>query len=312
MFGHQMLIAHGGPTPDMDKNTMAAAEPDAGEGAPSPYVSVFRPGRLLPTRPQPVDLAVQREVFSARAAAVPFPSAKVWESLGAVGFAAERLLGNGLFLETGVHPVAASFDLLRTRLLAALRAQGWRRIAVTSPTHGCGKTFVATNLALSLARRPGSRTVLIDLDLRRPEIARLLGLTETGALDQFLTGEQPLESQFHRFGKTLALGLNAVPVPGAAERLHDPQTAAALHAVLEALEPEVMLLDLPPALVGDDLLALAPALDAVLLVCDGTQTAEQDIRACERLLEGGGLPLLGVVLNRSQERGLARPRRAKG
>ena len=118
-----------------------------------------------------------------------------------------------MFLEASSHPAATAFDILRTRLLRGLAEKGWKRIAVTSPTHGCGKSFVATNLAFALARRPASRTVLMDFDLRHPEIAQILGVKDDIDLGAFLAGHQPLESEFRRFGRTLALGLNTRPDP---------------------------------------------------------------------------------------------------
>ena len=71
---------------------------------------------------------------------------------------------------------SAPFDVLRTRALQQMSMQGWKRLAVTSPGPGCGKSTVTMNLAFSLARQPDIRTLVIDLDLRRPMLATLLGL----------------------------------------------------------------------------------------------------------------------------------------
>lgn len=256
-----------------------------------------------------LDLETGREIFSAPLPVI-FNPARVWESLGAVRLSATTLSGNGLFIEASEHPAAVAFDILRTRLLRGLSEKGWKRIAVTSPTHGCGKSLVATNLALSLSRRPSSRTVLMDLDLRSPEIANLLGVTEDRALSEFLSGEQPLEGVFRRHGRTLALALNGERIEKASETLHDPETVSALTAMMEQLEPEVVIYDLPPVLVNDDVLALGPSVDAVLLVTDGTKTTPDEIRACERMLEGR-IPLMGVVLNRAQDFNAGRYRYAK-
>lgn len=268
-------------------------------------ISLFRPGQPAPETAVTYDLATGREIFSA-----PLPTpianpARVWESLGPLQLSLDHLVGNGLFPASSTEPAAAAFDQLRSRLLHGLAQKGWRRVAITSPTHGCGKSFVATNLALALARRPGSRTVLLDLDLRRPRLADLLGVKDAPALEDFLTGEQPLESLFRRFGRTLALGLNGTPVEMASERLHSPDTPLALAAMTEQLDPEVVICDLPPALVSDDVLAMAPALDAVLLVTDGTKSSPDEIRACERMFDSR-LPLLGVVLNRAQDKSARR------
>jgi Mrp family chromosome partitioning ATPase len=267
--------------------------------------SLFRPGRTIAPAPLTLDLVKSREIFTAPLTALRVNPAKAWESLSPVQLELEKLSGNNLFPVPSNQPAALAFDQLRSKLLHGLASKGWKRIAVTSPTHGCGKSFVATNLALSLARRPASRTTLIDLDLRRPQLATLLGLTEVPDLAEFLTGEQPLESVFRRFGRSLALGLNGTPVEMAAETLHSPETMIALAAMVEQLDPEVVIYDMPPALGTDDLLAMAGSVDAVLLVTDGTKSTPDDIRACEQLLQDR-LPLLGVVLNRSQDRAARR------
>lgn len=222
------------------------------------------------------------------------------ESLSPVQLSAEHLVGNNLFPAASNEPTAAAFDVLRGSLLQGLKEKGWTRVAVTSPTHGCGKSFVAVNLALSLARRPDSRTVLMDLDLRQPRLARDLGLEEDLALEEFLTGVQPMEALFRRFGRTLALGLNSTAVPTASERLHAPDTKTALAQMITELEPEVALYDMPPLLVCDDVLALAGSLDCVVLVTDGTRSSPEEIRAAETALRDR-IPLLCVVLNRAQD-----------
>ena len=265
--------------------------------APSPLPALSRPVTL--------DLASGREIFSDFLPSPDFNPARVWESLTPIEMNADHLIENGLFSNAASDPAATSFDILRTRLLGGLAEKGWRRVAVASPTHGCGTTLVAANLALGLARRPDSRTVLMDFDLRRPRLAQLLGVDHVQPLTDFLTGEQPLESLFFRVERRLALGLNAEPVEDAAARLLNPDTTLALNAMLDQLDPDVVIYDMPPALTSDDVIAMAPNLDCLLLVCDGTRTSPEDIRACERLF-ADRLPLMGVVLNRAQDR---RPRR---
>ncbi len=268
-------------------------------------VSLFRPGQIVPNRAITLDQNTGREIFlSPMTLAAPNPT-RVWESIGQITLDPDRLAGNGLFTQTAQSPAAATFDILRTRILQALAAKGWGRIAITSPTHGCGKSFVAANLALSMARMPSCRTVLMDLELRDPQLAALFGVKEPQPLHEFLSGDQPLESHFRRVGRNLALALNGKAVTNPAALLQDPDTATALEGMREQLHPDVVIYDLPPALGSDDVIGLAGQVDAVLLVTDGTKTTPADIRACERLFEGR-LPLLGVVLNRAQDRGLQR------
>ena len=67
-----------------------------------------------------------------------------------------------------------------------------------------------------------------------------------------------------------------------------------------ALQPDVVLYDLPPALACDDVIAFLPQLDGVLLVVGGGLTQAEDVRKCERLL-AGQTPLLGVILNKAED-----------
>ena len=305
MSRHEILMQRPVWRENMEFSAMSEDKSETRQATRGAMASLFRPGRTVAQPSVTLDLVKGREIFTAPLTPLRFNPAKVWESLSPVQLEAGKLLGNGLFPMPSNEPAALAIDQLRSKLLHGLSVKGWKRIAVTSPTHGCGKSFVATNLALSLARRPGSRTALIDLDLRRPHLADLLGLADTPDFADFLSGDQPLESVFRRFGRTLALGLNGAPVDMASETLHSPETAIALSAMVEQLDPEVVIYDMPPALGTDDVLAMAPSVDAVLLVVDGTKTSPEDVRACEQLLEGR-IPLMGVVLNRAQDRAAQR------
>jgi protein-tyrosine kinase len=300
MAEHKMLWNSSSAQEDLGHSAMKSSKKGESSDLPATAVSVFGRGASSAQGSAHLDLELGREIFLSPSVPMFSNPSRAWESLGSVAIPANSKSGNCLFLETTNSPAVVAFDILRTRLLHGLAEHNWRRVAISSPTHGCGKSFVASNLALSLARRPASRTVLMDLDLRRPQLASILGQTEEYALTDYLSGNQPLESVFRRYGKTLALGLNTHQVENASAVLHDPETVAALAAVAEQLAPEVVLYDLPPALVNDDLIALAPCIDAVLLVTDGTKTSPEEIRAFEKLLEGH-FPLLGVVLNRAQD-----------
>ncbi len=251
-----------------------------------------------------------REVFAAAAdTGAKTPSAS-WDSLWSTTLDHTGLRRNGLFTDPTSSEIAGHFDVLRARLLLLIAANNWTRIAVTSPTPGCGKSFVAANLALSLARLPACRTLLIDLDLRAPRLAEIFGRNDVPALSGYLLGLESMESQVHRLGVNLAVALNGVPEARPYEILQDPETIHTLDALHARLQPDITIVDLPPALESDDVLAMAPHLDAVLMVVDGTATTPDDIRRCSTLLDGQ-IPFAGIVLNKSQDRGLARLRRAR-
>lgn len=229
------------------------------------------------------------------------PLLGVWDSLHLVPAEVQRhfLPSAPLVNYFRRDPAAKAFDLLRTRLLQALRANGWSRIAISSPTKGCGSTFTAINLAQSLARVPGSRTVLMDLNHRNPGIAATLNMQEVGDMREFLAGTVPMDRHLVRASKTLALGLISEPDDAAAEILHDARSAETLDLMMQSLQPDVVIYDLPPILENDDLAAFLPHVDAVLLVADGTQTTAKHIAACELTLKGQS-QLFGIILNRAR------------
>jgi protein-tyrosine kinase len=192
-----------------------------------------------------------------------------------------------------------AFDLLRTRLRQSTQEHGWRNIAITAPTSGCGNTFTAINLALSLSRVRDSRTLLMDLNMRDPGIAEALGMRAPGPIRGFLEGTTGLGDHLVRVNDTLALGLNDAPDGEAAATLLHPRTGLTLDRVRAALRPDLVLYDMPPMLTHDDVSAFLPQLDGVLLVSDGTQTMARQLVECERMLDGQ-VPLLGVILNRAR------------
>ncbi|MHA7875717.1 P-loop NTPase [Roseivivax sp.] len=219
----------------------------------------------------------------------------------------ERMLDrNRIITASRYDPAYSSFDVLRTRLLQALSERGWTRVAITSPTQGCGKTFTAANLAISLARQENCRTILFDTDLRNPSLGKVFGLRGTGVIGNMFRGQVTPADHLRRVGPNaihaghnLAVGFNEAPETYASELLQDPRTARTLATIEENYDPDVMLFDMPPALYGDDVIAMRPCLDAVILVVGGGLTTEREIREVERRL-GTETPLLGVVMNRAE------------
>lgn len=192
-----------------------------------------------------------------------------------------------------------TFDILRTKILKLMRENNWTSVAITSPTAGCGKTVVTTNLAFSFANLNDCRTVLVDLDLRQPQVGRMLGLQQDHSMERFLTGRCSLEDTFVRCGNNLVVSANCHVVSHAAELLQGPGIEPVLLRLRDSLKPNVMLFDLPPMLVSDDVSAFLPHVDCVLLVVAAELSTLREVDMCERTLAEES-NLLGVVLNKCQ------------
>ncbi|GHD98551.1 hypothetical protein U879_08600 [Defluviimonas sp. 20V17] len=193
---------------------------------------------------------------------------------------------------------AAPYDILRTRVLRQMRAEGWKRLAVTSPNKACGKTTVSLNLALAMARQADLRVMLLDFDLRRPSLARLLG-QQAGSHDlaALLAGTRDFSEHAVRFGPNLAIGLNRRPVPHSAETLLGSSTASTLDDIESRFKPDVIIFDTAPMMGNDDNLAFLGQVDCALLVAAADSTSARQVDSSERDLSGL-TNVLGTVMNK--------------
>jgi Mrp family chromosome partitioning ATPase len=197
------------------------------------------------------------------------------------------------------EPAARPVAMLRTQILQALRVHNFDAFAVASPTPGCGCSFLAVNLAFSIARQPSLRVVLLDLNLARPSLGKALGVPRRIPDFSLMDGTVDLPQKFVRLGDNLALGYNATALTETSERLQDMADGGVIERVRRSLRPDVIIVDVPPILRSDDFVALAPQLGGVLLVADGQRTTPDDVAASEALLENR-TRLIGVVLNRGK------------
>jgi protein-tyrosine kinase len=199
-------------------------------------------------------------------------------------------------------PRSRGFEMLRTQVFRKMDEANLQTLGITSPSSGCGKTVCTLNLALSIARLPERSITLVDLDLRKPQIATYLGLADGPGVDDVLRGRAPLEDIVvvpeigggrFRIVPTYRASRNAAELV-ASSRM------AELVQLLRAQDPSgIILFDLPPVLAVDDVISFLPQLDSVLLVVASGQTTVSDISNSERLL--GATEIMGIVLNKSEE-----------
>lgn len=194
-------------------------------------------------------------------------------------------------------PEAAAFDTMRTNLLRQMRANSWTRVAITSPTAGCGKTTVAMNLAFSLARLADVRVLVVDLDLRRPSIGQALGNAHDINFAGALAGNEPVQTQLRRWGSNLALGMTTTPLESPAELLSAAQTADVIDAIEERLQPDLILFDTSPLLANGDTIAFLDQVDCALMVAAADQTTSSEIEHCGKEI-AKHTQVLGVILNK--------------
>jgi Mrp family chromosome partitioning ATPase len=213
----------------------------------------------------------------------------------------EMLSERRVILPDDAGAAAHAYRMLRAQILRQARAHKLTVIGVVSAVDGEGKTLTAVNLAFSLAAEPNQTALLVDLDLRQPGVAQLLWLGAEQGLDSWFAGETPLTDLFVRFENIERLRVLPTlnPVAGSSELLAGARARELLTELKSRYADRLIIVDLPPVLLADDFLTIAPLLDCVLLVVSEGRSRREDVTRMKELL--GGVRVLGTVLNVSSE-----------
>lgn len=197
------------------------------------------------------------------------------------------------------HPASWAFDVLRTQVLQQMDEKGWRTLAITSPTMESGKSLVSINLAMSIAHQTDRTALLVDFDLRRPRIAPMLGLHRSISLNEVLAGDASLADALVNPGlpRLVVLPTNR-PVLKASEVLSSAKVGGLITELRERYSDRIVVFDLPPILAADDVMAILPRIDCVLMVVGSGMSTEKEIEeSMARLTKAN---VLGVVLNKDR------------
>ena len=189
-----------------------------------------------------------------------------------------------------------AFRSLRTALLLSTVGREPRFILFTSATPSEGKTTTASNLAVILSQR-GTRVLLIDADLRRPNIHHRFGLNGKLGLSTVLSGQTKLEDSVQQVREVPGLDILASgPVPPFPTEMLSSETMAELLRHAGELYTHVVI-DSPPILSVTDGVLLSRQVDAVVLVVRHAKSSKHIVRRGRDLLIRSGAPLAGIVLN---------------
>lgn len=208
----------------------------------------------------------------------------------------EHLDAHHVVAQRKLHPASHAFDVLRTQVLHKMSENGWRTLAITSPSAQSGKTLVAINLAISISQLTDRTALLIDFDLRRPGVAATLGLHRSLSLNDVLQNGCGLpEALVHPDIDRLTVLPTNEPVANPSEVLASGRMAEIVQDLRDRYSDRTIVVDLPPVLAADDVMAILPRMDCVLLVIGNGVSTEKEIEiSMERLKKAN---LLGVVLN---------------
>jgi exopolysaccharide/PEP-CTERM locus tyrosine autokinase len=199
---------------------------------------------------------------------------------------------------------AEQFKILRTNLLFPESGKTPRSVLVTSAVPGEGKSFVAANLAVSVARHVNWNVLLIDCDLRRPSVHKQFGFQNVSGLSNYLANGTDLEPLL------LKTGIENLTILPAGKAIHNPsellsseRMAALLEEVAERYHDRLIILDSPPPKLTAESGALARYVDGILVVVKYGSTPKDSVT--ELIDKLGRDKILGAVVN-NFEAGAAR------
>jgi capsular exopolysaccharide synthesis family protein len=193
--------------------------------------------------------------------------------------------------------MAESYRSLRTSILLSTSPRPPQTLLVTSAHPKEGKTSTSLNLAFAFAQR-GDRVLLIEADMRRPDIASKLGLSNHKGLSSFLSGAHSLDEVMHTIKSAANLRVICAGPrpPNPADLLSSPTMEKTLQDLRQRFDH--LIVDTPPVLLVTDATALSPWVDGVVLVVESGVTARGALIRTQRILENAGARILGVVLNK--------------
>ncbi|HKO44799.1 MAG TPA: polysaccharide biosynthesis tyrosine autokinase [Pyrinomonadaceae bacterium] len=198
-------------------------------------------------------------------------------------------------------PFREAYRQLRTSMLLSSRQSGMKSLLVTSSMPGEGRTTIAVNTALSLART-GALVLIVDADLRKPSLHTVFDLDNQNGLTTLLTDgfdeRDPL--RFIQHSERRVGVLTSGPVyEDSAELLG----TAPMRKLVESLDRiyDYIIIDSPPIGYFTDAVLVSSMVDRVALVVDSYQSTRETVRRSYQLLQDAGAPTLGIVLNNVKE-----------
>lgn len=203
--------------------------------------------------------------------------------------------------ETPQAPRAEAFRQVRTNLEYIDVDNPHKVIVMTSAVPQEGKTTSICNLAITMAAA-GRHVLVVEADLRRPELAGLLGLDGSVGLTDVLANRMRPQTVLQRWeGAGIDVLASGPLPPNPSELLASRQMAALLSGFRETYD--MVLIDSPPLLAVTDAAAMAPRTDGAIVLCRYGKTTREQVRRTAAALAAVSAPLLGTVLTMAPRTG---------
>ena len=197
------------------------------------------------------------------------------------------------------HAVREAFQTLRASLTYFNVDRSLATVLVTSPSHGEGKTTVATNLAVAMAM-DDRKVVLVDGDFRKPQAAKRLGIEPGPGIESVVLDDVPLEEALVEVPIDGELGSGALrvlpcaaPPPNPSGLIGSKRMKALLAELAE--QSDIVIIDTPPILAVSDVIPLLEEVSGTVLVARLDSSTRDSVLKARQVIENSRGSILGVV-----------------
>jgi capsular exopolysaccharide synthesis family protein len=192
--------------------------------------------------------------------------------------------------------LSEAYRSIRTSILLSFSGKPPKTMVISSPNPAEGKTTTVTNTAIALCQT-GARVIIIDADMRKPKIEKILGKENGVGLSNFLSGNTELESIIKKSEIPNLCYIPSGPIPpNPSELLGSNLFKNMIQALSDRFDH--MLIDSPPLLGFADSTILSTIADGVIVVVIGGKTPRDTLLRTKDLLLQVDARILGVVINR--------------
>lgn len=192
--------------------------------------------------------------------------------------------------------VAEKFRELRTNLFTLKLRDGLKSFVFTSCHHGEGKTTIAINLAVFLAKSRDLRILIADCDLRRPQVKKYINYKPEFGLEDVIEGKAELhQSLVYSRDDNLYVLLSRRGHSNAAELLESPKMGEIMKTLISTFD--IILIDSSPILSTTDPTILGRMVDGIILVIKTNQTQRESVTYAKELFEQAKVKVIGMILN---------------
>lgn len=195
---------------------------------------------------------------------------------------------------------ADAFKILSTQVVQRMVEHQWNTLAITSVGTGEGKTSTAINLGLSIAKEIEYTVLLVDGNLRKPDLHNYFGIKVEKGLGDYLKSDVDIEDLLIRPENVdhFVILPGGEPLIQSTELLGSPKMCSLVEELKERYPKRIIIFDMPTILGTADTVSFAPCVDCALIVVEDDITKESELKQAVDLMSVTNV--IGTVLNKAK------------